>query len=55
MSNTNEKIQKGVSDFLNDKEEDENTEKVIITNDKSIVERVNKKMIVEDGRELLNG
>jgi hypothetical protein len=35
--------------FLND---DENTEKVV-KGDKSLVERIDKKIIVEDGRQLL--
>lgn len=45
-------IKKIVNDFLGDEENSkENTS--VIKSDKSIVERVDKKIITEDGRQLL--
>lgn len=47
---------KDINDFLGEEEvkvEDQKTQEELIKNDKSIVERINKKIITEDGRQLL--
>jgi hypothetical protein len=52
----NKNVKKAIDDFMLDNEENQNeaqNEKVIIKQDKSIVERINKKVITEDGRQLL--
>lgn len=58
MSDKN--LKKGINNFLTDEEKsrqgqmDCNSEGVcVIKGDKSLVERINKKIITEDGRELL--
>jgi len=48
----NKKIKDSVNNFL-ENEEIINNEPSVIKGDKSIVERVNKKIITEDGRQLL--
>lgn len=62
MEDNKKKIDDKLDEFLEEKpQEVENQDvtqdveetKRIITNDKSIVERINKKVITEDGRELL--
>jgi len=58
---TNEKnVKKAIDAFLNQPTTNEQNQEMdcssgtcIIKNDKSIVERINKKIIVEDGRQLL--
>ena len=54
----NEKgLETGLNDFLNKENEDPNLDcssgVCVIKGDKSLVERINKKIITEDGRELL--
>ncbi len=52
----NKNVKKVIDDFILDDEDNQNegqNEKVIIKQDKSIVERINKKVITEDGRQLL--
>jgi hypothetical protein len=56
--NNNKDLEKNIEDFLsNNKNENEkvnsNPDVSVINNDKSIVERINKKIITEDGRQLL--
>jgi hypothetical protein len=46
-----ENVKKAIDTFL-DNEESQNDD-VVIKQDKSIVERINKKVITEDGRQLL--
>lgn len=58
IMNDKEKKDDKLDDFLKDENQEDQTQeetetKRIITNDKSIVERINKKVITEDGRELL--
>jgi len=52
----NKNVKKAIDDFMLDNEENQNENKnnnVVIKQDKSIVERINKKVITEDGRQLL--
>jgi hypothetical protein len=54
--NKNEKdLSSGLDQFLgqNEQQEECTTEECLIKTDKSIVERVNKKIITDDGRQLL--
>ena len=59
MSNGN--LKNNINNFLNSDEElngmqsemDCTSNECVIKNDKSLVERINKKIITEDGRELL--
>tara|TARA_Y100000389_G_scaffold192236_1_gene219465 strand:- start:601 stop:783 length:183 start_codon:yes stop_codon:yes gene_type:complete len=59
MSNRN--LKNNINNFLNSDEElngmqsemDCTSNECVIKNDKSLVERINKKIITEDGRELL--
>lgn len=59
MENKNKKLKDRLNDFVNDGEvnnEQENEcfdEECMIKTNKEIVERVNKKIITEDGRQLL--
>ena len=61
MDNKDNKLQDGINNFLSDEEKQmENDPNMdcssgvcIIKGDKSLVERINKKIITEDGRELL--
>jgi hypothetical protein len=48
-------LEKNLDEFLNSKKENMecNEDGCIIKTDKSIVERINKKIITEDGRQLL--
>jgi hypothetical protein len=54
-------LQNSINDFLSDEEKAKltqqqtktNSDVSVINNDKSLVERINKKIITEDGRELL--
>lgn len=47
-------VEKSLSDFLGqEKQEECKGEECIINNDKSILERINKKIITSDGRQLL--
>jgi hypothetical protein len=54
-------LQNSINDFLSDEEKVKltqqqtktNSDVSVINNDKSLVERINKKIITEDGRELL--
>jgi len=52
---TNDKLNNNLDNFLGEEQEMECDENGVchIKHDKSIVERVNKKIITEDGRELL--
>lgn len=53
MSDDNKKdLSKSLEDFLSNGEDNCNGDCVIKT-DKSLIERINKKVIVEDGRQLL--
>lgn len=56
-NNVNKKkdLEKNLDEFLNlqKQEMDCNDEGCIIKSDKSLVERINKKIITEDGRQLL--
>jgi hypothetical protein len=52
----NKNVKKAIDDFMIDNEENQNEtqkENVVIKQDKSIVERINKTVITEDGRQLL--
>lgn len=49
-----EKIKKAVDSFLDDEEKNEDDLKKIIKSDKSIVERLDKVIIVENNKILLN-
>lgn len=63
MSNSNDKLENGINNFLADEEMKRQLEQqenidctsgvCVIKGDKSLVERINKKIITEDGRELL--
>ena len=61
MDNKDNKLQDGINNFLSDEEKQmENDPNMdcssgvcVIKGDKSLVERINKKIITEDGRELL--
>ena len=55
-------LKKGLNDFLTDEDTEKLSEEqeldcssgtCVVKNDKSIVERINKKIITEDGRQLL--
>ena len=49
-------VKKAIDDFMLENEDNQNENKndnVVIKQDKSIVERINKKVITEDGRQLL--
>jgi hypothetical protein len=52
-----EKLDKALEGFLNNENQDPNLDCTsgvcIIKGDKSIIERINKKIITEDGRQLL--
>jgi hypothetical protein len=56
-NNVNKKkdLEKNLDEFLNSQKQemDCNDEGCIIKSDKSLVERINKKIITEDGRQLL--
>ena len=53
----NEKLDKALEGFLNNENKDPNMDCTsgvcVIKGDKSLVERINKKIITEDGRQLL--
>lgn len=53
----NEKLDKALEGFLNKENQDPNMDCTsgvcVIKGDKSLVERINKKIITEDGRQLL--
>jgi hypothetical protein len=53
----NEKLDKALEGFLNNESKDPNMDCTsgvcVIKGDKSLVERINKKIITEDGRQLL--
>lgn len=53
----NEKLDKALEGFLNNENKDPNLDCTsgvcVIKGDKSLVERINKKIITEDGRQLL--
>ena len=53
----NEKLDKALEGFLNNENKDPNMDcssgVCVIKGDKSLVERINKKIITEDGRQLL--
>jgi hypothetical protein len=53
----NEKLDKALEGFLNNENKDPNLDcssgVCVIKGDKSLVERINKKIITEDGRQLL--
>ena len=63
MNDNNDKLENGINNFLSDEEMKENLNPqeeldctsgvCVIKGDKSLVERINKKIITEDGRELL--
>jgi hypothetical protein len=62
MNIKDNKLQDGINNFLNDEEKEKQLDQsnmdcssgvCIIKGDKSLVERINKKIITEDGRELL--
>jgi len=61
MQNTNDKdnkkLDKALEGFLNNENQDPNLDCTsgvcVIKGDKSLVERINKKIITEDGRQLL--
>lgn len=61
MDNKDNKLQDGINNFLSDEEKqmqndpnmDCSSGVCVIKGDKSLVERINKKIITEDGRELL--
>lgn len=46
-------LTKSLNDFLGKEQEDCSKEDCLIKTDKSLVERINKKVITEDGRQLL--
>ena len=54
----NKPLEKTINDFLGqdettNKDEECTTKECLIKSDKSIIERVSRKVIIEDGRELL--
>ena len=55
--NDKNKLKKGLEDYLSEEGNDQNTDcssgTCVIKGDKSLVERINKKIITEDGRQLL--
>ena len=55
--NKKEKLDKALEGFLNNENKDPNMDcssgVCVIKGDKSLVERINKKIITEDGRQLL--
>jgi hypothetical protein len=63
MDNKNDKLQDSINNFLSDEEKQKQMQNdpnmdcssgvCVIKGDKSLVERINKKIITEDGRELL--
>ena len=63
MNDKNDKLENGINNFLSDEKMKENLNPqesmdctsgvCVIKGDKSLVERINKKIITEDGRELL--
>jgi len=60
MNNKDNKLQDGINNFLSDDEKQSDQANMdcssgvcVIKGDKSLVERINKKIITEDGRELL--
>lgn len=57
IDNKNEKLDKALEGFLNTENKDSNLDcssgVCVIKGDKSLVERINKKIITEDGRQLL--
>lgn len=48
---------KAIKDFINDEDfnNEINNEEKVIKSDKSLVEKINKKIITEDGKELMFG
>jgi len=52
-NNTNQDLDKNLDQFLGNEPEECVGEECIIKTDKSIIERVNKKIITDDGRQLL--
>lgn len=55
MDNKNEKknLDKKLDNFLTQQEQECQGDECIIKTDKSLVERINKKIVTDDGRELL--
>lgn len=57
IDNKNEKLDKALEGFLNTENKDSNLDcssgVCVIKGDKSLIERINKKIITEDGRQLL--
>tara|TARA_R110002050_G_scaffold79261_1_gene169318 strand:- start:39141 stop:39326 length:186 start_codon:yes stop_codon:yes gene_type:complete len=60
MNDKNKKIGKAVDNFLTNEDSKTNNQEMdcssgtcVIKGDKSLLERINKKIITEDGRELL--
>lgn len=60
MNDKNKKIEKAVDNFLTNEDSKNNNQEMdcssgtcVIKGDKSLLERINKKIITEDGRELL--
>ena len=57
IDNKKEKLDKALEGFLNTENKDSNLDcssgVCVIKGDKSLVERINKKIITEDGRQLL--
>lgn len=54
MNNDNKKdLNKSLEDFLGTNQEDTCQGDCVIKSDKSLIERINKKVITEDGRQLL--
>lgn len=54
MEKNDKDLNKKLEDFLGENSNEEcTTEESIINRDKSILERINKKIITEDGRQLL--
>jgi hypothetical protein len=57
VSNDNKKLNTSLDSYLNSENQDPNLDcssgVCVIKGDKSLVERINKKIITEDGRQLL--
>lgn len=46
-------LTKSLNDFLGKEQEECSKEECLIKTDKSLIERINKKVVTEDGRQLL--
>jgi hypothetical protein len=51
--NKNKDLDNKLDSFLQDQNEDCQGDECVIKTDKSLVERINKKIVTDDGRELL--